>query len=57
MFSGKAEIFSDISINLICKAADFMTITSRKEGDINLKKLKERVEELEKEKINSKSEY
>lgn len=56
-FSGKSEIFSELSISLICRAADFLTITSKKEVDVNLKKLKERVEELEREKSNMKSEF
>ena len=50
IFSGKSEIFTEVSVSLICKAADFLTITSKKETDVNLKKLRERVEELEKEK-------
>lgn len=49
-FSSKAEVFSEISMQLIIKAADFMTITSKKETDVNLKRQKERVDELEKEK-------
>lgn len=54
IFTGKAEILSDISINLITKAADFLTITSKKETDVNLRKIKERVIELENEKLTYK---
>jgi hypothetical protein len=46
-FSGKGEIFTEISLNLMAKASDFLTITSKKESDVTLKKLKERVLELE----------
>jgi DNA-binding transcriptional MerR regulator len=38
------------------KAADFLTISSKKETDVSMKKLKERIEELEKEKAEIKSE-
>jgi hypothetical protein len=34
-----------------------MSITSRKEADVTLKKLRERVEELEREKNESKTEF
>jgi hypothetical protein len=34
-----------------------MTISRKKESDVSLKKLKERVEELEKEKVEMKTEY
>jgi hypothetical protein len=51
------EIFSEISMQLVSKAADFLTITSRKESDMSSRKLKERVEELEKDKAEKKSEY
>ena len=50
IFSGRLEIFSEISQGLISKAADFLTISSKKESDVTLKKLRERVEDLEKEK-------
>ena len=56
IFTGRSEIFSEISQNLISKAADFLTISSKKETDVTLKKLKERVEELEKEKAFIKEE-
>jgi hypothetical protein len=49
------EIFSEISQGLISKAADFLTISSKKESDVVLKKLRERVEELEREKAQIKS--
>lgn len=39
------------------RAADFMSITSRKESDVTVKKIKDRVEELEREKIETKAEY
>lgn len=42
-------------MSLICRAADFLTISTKKETDVNLKKLKERVEELEREKQTVKS--
>jgi hypothetical protein len=54
IFTGRSEIFSEVSSSLISKAADFLTITSKKETDVTLKKLKERVEELEKEKNDMK---
>jgi hypothetical protein len=56
-FSGRGEIFADTTMMLVCKAADFMNITSRKEADVTLKRLRERVEELEKDKSEIKSEY
>ncbi len=56
-FSGKSEIFAEVNSSLMHKAADFLTITSRKESDINFKKLKERVEELEREKLMMKSDF
>lgn len=43
IFTGRGEIISEICQNLIAKAADFLTITSRKETDVSLKKLKEKV--------------
>jgi hypothetical protein len=51
------EIFSEISMSLVSKAADFLTITTKKESDIHMRKLKERVEELEKDKAEKKQEY
>lgn len=56
IFTGRGEIISEICQNLIAKAADFLTITSRKETDVNLKKLKEKVADLEKEKLFIKEE-
>ncbi len=56
-FSGRSEIFSEVAQSLIHKAADFMTISSRKESDMSLKKIKEKCEELEKERIEKKNEY
>lgn len=44
-------------MQLVSKAADFLTITSKKESDIELRKLKERVDELEKDKTEKKQEY
>jgi len=38
---------TEISYSLMLKAADFLTISSRKESDVSLKKLKERLEECE----------
>lgn len=55
IFSGRLEIFSEISQGLISKAADFLTISSKKESDVTVKKLRERVEELEREKAQIKS--
>ncbi|CDW76855.1 guanylate-binding n-terminal domain containing protein [Stylonychia lemnae] len=57
IFSGRLEIFSEISQALISKAADFLTISSKKESDVSLKKLKERVSELEREKAQLKIDY
>lgn len=57
MFTGRNEILLEVCYQLVCKAADFMSITSRKESDTTLKKLKDRVEELEREKQNNKHEY
>lgn len=56
IFTGRGEIISEICQNLIAKAADFLTITSIKETDVNLKKLKEKVADLEKEKLFIKEE-
>lgn len=42
---------------MIVKAADFLSITSKKESDVTLRKLKERIEELEKAKTETKSEF
>lgn len=56
VFTGKNEIISEISYQLLLKAADFLTISSKKETDVSIKKLKERCEELEKEKTEIKSE-
>lgn len=42
---------------MVAKAADFLTITSRKETDLNLKRLRERLNEVEKEKSEIKQEY
>lgn len=50
IFSGKSEIFTEVAMSLVSRAADFLTISTKKETDVNLKKLKEKVEELEKEK-------
>ena len=50
MFRGRNEIIMETCYLLLSKAADFMTITSRKESDLTLKQQKERLEELEKEK-------
>lgn len=57
VFSGKTEIFSEISQSLVSKAADFLTMSSKKESDITLRKLKERVEELERDKTEKKLEW
>lgn len=51
------ELFAEVSQNLIYRAADFLTISSKKENDVTLKKLKEKVDELEKEKSEMKTEY
>lgn len=56
IFTGKNEIIADILFQLLLKAADFLTISSKKETDVSMKKLKERIEELEKEKNEIKSE-
>ncbi len=56
MFTGKNEIIADIAYQLLLKAADFLTISSKKETDGSIKKMKERVELLEKEKVEIKSE-
>ena len=56
-FSGRGELFAETAQTLVCKAADFMNITSRKEADGTLKKLRERAEELEKEKSEQKIEF
>lgn len=56
IFTGRTEIFAEVAQTLIAKAADFLTITSRKESDINVKKLRERLEEIEKEKQELKQE-
>lgn len=42
---------------MISKAADFLTISSKKETDVTVRKLKERVEELEKEKTLTKIDF
>ena len=42
---------------MITKAADFLTISSKKETEATLRKLKEKVEELEKDKLEKKLEY
>lgn len=56
VFTGRSEIISEICQSLVAKAADFLTISSRKETDVSLKKLKEKVEDLEKEKLFIKDE-
>lgn len=38
-FSGKGEILADIFSGLVVKAADYLTISSRKETDTSLKKI------------------
>ena len=42
---------------MLIKAADYLTISNRKENDVSLKKLKERIEEMEAQKLEMKSEH
>ena len=42
---------------MVSKAADFLTMSTKKESDITLRKLKERVDELEKDKVEKKLEF
>lgn len=46
-----------ITQQLIVKAADFLSITSRKESDVTLKKLQEKVEDLERARVEAKQEF
>lgn len=56
-FTGKHEIILEVCQQLILKASDFLAISNKKESDVNLRKLKEKNEEMEKEKIVLKQEY
>lgn len=57
IFTGRNEILLEVCYQLVSRAADFMSITSRKESDVTVRKIKDRIEELEREKIESKAEY
>ena len=57
VFTGRNEILLEVCYSLVSRAADFMSITSRKESDVTVKKIKDRVEELEREKLETKTEY
>ena len=57
VFTGRNEIIQEVCFQLVSRAADFMSITSRKESDVTVKKIKDRVEELEREKLETKTEY
>lgn len=56
-FSGRGEIYADTVQALVLKAADFLSIARRRETDSSLKKMRERAEELEREKAEQKSEF
>lgn len=56
-FSGSAQVFAEVSAQIVSKAATYLTITSRQEVNINQRKLQERVEYLEERAIQDKKEY
>jgi len=46
-FSGRLEIFQEVQLTLIAKAADYLVISSRKESDHSVKRLQDRLSELQ----------
>jgi hypothetical protein len=56
VFSGRGEILAEICQGLIIKAADYLSISSRKETDTNLKKIQDKAQSLELERLQLKNE-
>ena len=56
-FATANMIFTEVSSQLICKAATYLTIISRQEVNISQKKLQERVEYLEERGMQDKKEF
>ena len=56
-FSGKSELFNEVTQPLILKTADFLAISKNQEAGVNSKLLKEKVDELEKERVRMKTEH
>jgi len=57
VFNGKNEIIQEITYNLMVRAADSLSISNKKDMEGSIKKLGDKVAEVEKEKAEMKGDW